>query len=124
MNKVPYTMGEYKKRNTNKPIYFSKNDILTLQVILSSLVYEKQQKLRAMMKMDGLGDMAYWTISYCYFLLISSLYIFLLVTFGAIVGKMIYTTHSFMRRAPYSTINKISMTFKVLWLHKIEKRLH
>ena len=92
MNKVPYTMGEYKKRNTNKPIYFSKNDILTLQVILSSLVYEKQQKLRAMMKMHGLGDMAYWTISYCYFLLISSLYIFLLVTFGAIVGKMIQLT--------------------------------
>ncbi|XP_066329775.1 ABC transporter A family member 8-like isoform X2 [Miscanthus floridulus] len=65
-------------------------------VILSSLVYEKQEKLRAMMKMHGLGDMAYWTISYCYFLLISSLYIFLLVTFGAIVGIKLFAVNSYM----------------------------
>ncbi|KAJ1401641.1 P-loop containing nucleoside triphosphate hydrolase [Sesbania bispinosa] len=33
-------------------------------VVLTSLVYEKQQKLRIMMKMHGLGDGPYWMISY------------------------------------------------------------
>ncbi|XP_021314989.1 ABC transporter A family member 8 isoform X2 [Sorghum bicolor] len=70
--------------------------MLLFPVILSSLVYEKQQKLRAMMKMHGLGDMAYWTISYCYFLLISLLYIFLLVTFGATVGIKLFAVNSYM----------------------------
>ena len=60
-----------------------------MQVILSSLVYEKQQKLRAMMKMHALGDIAYWIISYCYFLLISLIYMLLLVIFGSFVGNML-----------------------------------
>jgi hypothetical protein len=41
------------------------------------------------MKMHGLGDIAYWIISYCYFLLISLIYMLLLVTFGSVVGKTI-----------------------------------
>ncbi|AQK59815.1 ABC transporter A family member 7 [Zea mays] len=65
-------------------------------VILSSLVYEKQQKLRAMMKMHGLGDMAYWTISYCYFLVISLLYMFLLVVFGAVVDIKLFAVNSYV----------------------------
>jgi hypothetical protein len=62
------------------------------------------------MKMHGLGDMAYWTISYCYFLVISLLYMFLLVVFGAVVGKIIPPTF-LLRKVPCITINKISMTF-------------
>jgi hypothetical protein len=62
--------------------------MLLLQVILSNLVYEKQQKLRTMMKMHGLRDMPYWIITYCYFLILSLLYVFFLVLFGSIVGKM------------------------------------
>ena len=75
-----------------------------MQVILSSLVYEKQQKLRAMMKMHGLGDIAYWTISYCYFLLISLIYMLLLVTFGSVVGNMI----------PFRLVWKSSIKFALL----------
>ena len=77
---------------------------MKLQVILSSLVYEKQQKLRAMMKMHGLGDIAYWTISYCYFLLISLIYMLLLVTFGSVVGNMI----------PFRLVWKSSIKFALL----------
>ncbi|KAL7161467.1 hypothetical protein ACSBR2_042017 [Camellia fascicularis] len=40
-------------------------------VMLTSLVYEKQENLRIIMKMHGLGDGPYWTISYIYFLVIS-----------------------------------------------------
>lgn len=29
-------------------------------IFLLQLVYEKEKKLRMMMKMHGLGDMAYW----------------------------------------------------------------
>ncbi|CAL5444793.1 unnamed protein product [Camellia sinensis] len=37
-------------------------------VMFTSLVYEKQENLRIMMKMHGLGDGPYWTLSYIYFL--------------------------------------------------------
>ncbi|WVZ77359.1 hypothetical protein U9M48_025237 [Paspalum notatum var. saurae] len=59
--------------------------MLLFPVILSNLVYEKQQKLRTIMKMHSLGDMAYWTITYCYFLLLSLLYMLFLICFGSLV---------------------------------------
>ncbi|CAL5362174.1 unnamed protein product [Camellia sinensis] len=48
-------------------------------VMLTSLVYEKQENLRIMMKMHGLGDGPYWTICYIYFLVISLAYMFCFV---------------------------------------------
>jgi len=56
---------------------------------LTSLVYEKQQKLRIMMKMHGLGDGPYWMISYGYFLVTSIIYMLCFVIFGSILGKNI-----------------------------------
>jgi len=56
-------------------------------VVLTALVYEKQEKLRIMMKMHGLGDGPYWMISYMYFLVISALYMFVFVAFGSLVGR-------------------------------------
>ncbi|KAL5064774.1 hypothetical protein RYX36_026511 [Vicia faba] len=55
-------------------------------VILTSLVYEKQQKLRIMMKMHGLGDGPYWMISYGYFLALSVSYMLCFVIFGSVLG--------------------------------------
>ncbi|CAD6247599.1 unnamed protein product [Miscanthus lutarioriparius] len=63
--------------------------MLLFPVILSNLVYEKEQKLRTIMKMHGLGDLAYWIISYCYFLLLSLLYM-LLVFFGSLFGIKLF----------------------------------
>ena len=60
-----------------------------VQVVLTSLVYEKQQKLRIMMKMHGLGDGPYWMISYGYFLAISIIYMLCFVIFGSLLGKNI-----------------------------------
>lgn len=59
---------------------------LLFPVMLTYLVYEKQHKLKIMMKMHGLGDGPYWIISYLYFLLLSSMYILLFVIFGALIG--------------------------------------
>ncbi|CAN6237535.1 unnamed protein product [Urochloa humidicola] len=64
--------------------------MLLFPVILSNLVYEKQQKLRTIMKMHGLGDMTYWIISYCYFLFLSLLYMVFLVVFGSCAGIMLF----------------------------------
>ncbi|CAL5444800.1 unnamed protein product [Camellia sinensis] len=52
-------------------------------VMLTSLVYEKQENLRIMMKMHGLGDGPYWTICYIYFLVISLAYMFYIEFFEA-----------------------------------------
>ncbi|CAL5023198.1 unnamed protein product [Urochloa decumbens] len=64
--------------------------MLLFPVILSNLVYEKQQKLRTIMKMHGLGDMTYWIISYCYFLFLSLLYMLFLVVFGSCAGIKLF----------------------------------
>jgi len=57
-----------------------------MQVMLTSLVYEKQQHLRIIMKMHGLGDGPYWMITYAYFLAISIVYIICLMIFGSAIG--------------------------------------
>ncbi|XP_021733807.1 ABC transporter A family member 10-like [Chenopodium quinoa] len=65
-------------------------------VILQALVYEKQHKLRMMMKMNGLGDRAYWTISYGYFVIVSLIYMLCFVAVGSLLGL------SFFRLNDYS----------------------
>ena len=47
------------------------------------LVYEKEMDLRTMMKMQGLGDLSYWTINYLYYLVMWIFYMLLLIAFGA-----------------------------------------
>ncbi|RZB56146.1 ABC transporter A family member 7 isoform B [Glycine soja] len=64
-------------------------------VVLTSLVYEKQQKLRIMMKMHGLGDGPYWMISYGYFLAISVIYMLCFVIFGSLLGLKIFTINDY-----------------------------
>lgn len=57
------------------------------QVVLTALVYEKQYHLRMMMKMHGLGDLSYWTITYIYFLVLFMIYMFCFIMFGSAVGE-------------------------------------
>ncbi|XP_050221977.1 ABC transporter A family member 7-like isoform X2 [Mercurialis annua] len=64
-------------------------------VVLTSLVYEKQQKLRIMMKMHGLGDGPYWIISYAYFLSISLMYMLVFVIFGSLLGLKFFTLNDY-----------------------------
>nr|CAB3470737.1 unnamed protein product [Digitaria exilis] len=46
------------------PLFFEWVVVLLFPVMLTYLVYEKQHKLRTMMKMHGLGDGPYWIIYY------------------------------------------------------------
>ncbi|KAK7292226.1 hypothetical protein RIF29_08002 [Crotalaria pallida] len=64
-------------------------------VVLASLVYEKEQKLRIMMKMHGLGDGPYWMISYAYFLTISVVYMLFFVIFGSLLGLKFFTSNDY-----------------------------
>ena len=84
--------------------------------MLTALVYEKQEKLRIMMKMHGLGDGPYWMISYMYFLVISALYMFVFVAFGSLVGR-----HYFQS----SMLSNFCLCFKLLtWLNCRFEILH
>jgi hypothetical protein len=55
-------------------------------------VYEKQEKLKIMMKMHGLRDGPYWLISYSYFLALSVVYMLFFVIFGSLIGKLYYSS--------------------------------
>ena len=60
-------------------------------MIIATLVYEKQQKLRIMMKMHGLEEGAYWLITYFFFLLVSVVYMicFMIISLYAAPMKII-----------------------------------
>ncbi|XP_078149465.1 ABC transporter A family member 7-like [Carex rostrata] len=68
------------------PLFFTWVVQLLFPVILTHLVYDKQQKLKIMMKMHGLTDGPYWFISYLYFLLLSAMYMIFFVIFGSLIG--------------------------------------
>uniref|UniRef100_A0A0E0ERC2 ABC transporter domain-containing protein n=1 Tax=Oryza meridionalis TaxID=40149 RepID=A0A0E0ERC2_9ORYZ len=54
---------------------------LLFPVMLTYLVYEKEQKLKIMMKMHGLKDRPYWLISYAYFFALSIALAFFVASF-------------------------------------------
>ncbi|CAL5374698.1 unnamed protein product [Camellia sinensis] len=77
------------------PLFFTWVILQLFPVILTSLVYEKQQKLRIMMKMHGLGDGPYWMITYAYFLVISLAYMLCFVVFGSVIGLKFFTLNDY-----------------------------
>nr|QVT92306.1 ABC transporter [Salvia miltiorrhiza] len=77
------------------PLFFTWVIVQLFPVILTSLVYEKQFKLRIMMKMHGLGDGPYWMISYAYFLAISLIYMICFVVFGSVIGLKFFTLNDY-----------------------------
>lgn len=66
------------------PIFFLWVLELLLPFMLQALVFEKESGLRIMMKMHGLDNTAYITVTYLYYLVLYILYFLLLMFFGAI----------------------------------------
>ncbi|CAA7031232.1 unnamed protein product [Microthlaspi erraticum] len=89
------------------PLFFTWVILLLFPLILTTLVYEKQQRLRIMMKMHGLGDAPYWIVSYTYFLLISVLYMLCFAVFGSAIGL------NFFRLNDYS----IQLVFFLIYIN-------
>ncbi|OEL17376.1 ABC transporter A family member 8 [Dichanthelium oligosanthes] len=77
-------------------LFFTWTVQLLLPVILTYLVYEKEQRLRLMMKMHGLKDAPYWLISYAYFLSLSTAYIMLFMISGSVIGLDIFRLNSYI----------------------------
>jgi hypothetical protein len=59
------------------------------------LVYEKEKRLRMMMKMHGLGDAAYWIVMYGWFALLYVAYMLVFVFFGSVMGLSIFTKNDY-----------------------------
>lgn len=96
--------------------FFTYVIIALFPTILTALVYEKQQRLRIMMKMHGLGDAPYWMISYAYFLAISLIYMICFVLFGSAIGLKIFTLNDYSLQFVFYFIYmnlQISMAFLV-----------
>ncbi|KAG8049612.1 hypothetical protein GUJ93_ZPchr0009g2395 [Zizania palustris] len=68
---------------------------LLFPVMLTYLVYEKQQKLQIMMKMHGLKDGPYWLISYAYFFVLSVIYMTFFVIFGSLIGLNFFRVNDY-----------------------------
>ncbi|BBN10058.1 ABC-2 type transport system ATP-binding protein [Marchantia polymorpha subsp. ruderalis] len=77
------------------PLFYMWVSALLFPVIMTTLVYEKQKNLRMMMKMHGLGDGAYWVITYAYFLALSLVYFFFFVALGSAVGLKFFRLNSY-----------------------------
>lgn len=60
-----------------------------------SQVYEKEKRLRMMMKMHGLGDGAYWLITYLWYLALYIVYMLIFVIFGAAIGLEVFRRTNF-----------------------------
>ncbi|XP_072976884.1 ABC transporter A family member 7-like isoform X2 [Typha angustifolia] len=89
---------------------------LLLPFFLIFLVYDKQQKCRSMMKVNGLGNGPYWLITYCYFLLVSSLYMIWFATIGSLVGLEIFKLNSYSIQLIFYTLYlnlQIALSFTV-----------
>nr|XP_048329625.1 ABC transporter A family member 7-like isoform X1 [Ziziphus jujuba var. spinosa] len=76
-------------------LFFTWVVIQLFPVVLSALVYEKEQKLRIMMKMHGLGDGPYWMISYAYYFTVSAIYMLCFVIFGSVIGLKFFTLNDY-----------------------------
>ncbi|CAI5974562.1 unnamed protein product [Closterium sp. NIES-64] len=77
------------------PLFFMWILLLLFPVCVGYLVYEKEKNLRMMMKMHGLGDSAYWLISYAYFFLLSFIYILFFVLFGSLIGLKFFRINNY-----------------------------
>ncbi|GLC69187.1 hypothetical protein PLESTF_000800000 [Pleodorina starrii] len=72
------------------PLFYTWVVQMLLPTFLQLLVYEKEKRLRMMMKMHGLGDGAYWLVTYCWYLLLYIVYMIIFIVFGAGVGLEIF----------------------------------
>jgi len=83
------------------PFFFTIAMFLLFPAVVTAMVYEKEMKLRVMMRMMGLGTSAYWLINYLFWLLIYSVFTFLFVLIGSTASLPSgYTIGIFTRTDP------------------------
>jgi ABC-type multidrug transport system ATPase subunit len=70
-------------------------------VVLIALVYEKQYHLRMMMKMHGLSDSAYWSITYAYYVVLFCVYMICFIIFGSLARLSFFTKNDYSIQAVF-----------------------
>ncbi|GBF88379.1 ABC transporter A family member protein [Raphidocelis subcapitata] len=76
------------------PLFFTWVVQMLLPIFLMQLVYEKEKRLRMMMKMHGLGDGAYWLVTYAWFWGLYVAYMAVFMGFGSAIGLKMFTRNS------------------------------
>jgi hypothetical protein len=59
------------------------------------LVYEKEKRLRMMMKMHGLGDNAYWVVMYAWFIMLYCAYLLVFMLFGSVIRLSMFRKNNY-----------------------------
>ena len=67
---------------------------LLFPIGLGVVVYEKEQRLRMMMKLMGLTDSVYWLVTYMYNLVVYCLFMIMLYVAGNLIGLAFFTLNS------------------------------
>ncbi|PNH04925.1 ABC transporter A family member 8, partial [Tetrabaena socialis] len=81
------------------PLFYTWVVQMLLPSLLQQLVYEKEKRLRMMMKMHGLSDLAYWIVTYLWYLMLYCVYMTFFVVFGSAIRLKIFTTSSYSLQA-------------------------
>lgn len=77
------------------PLFYCWVVQMLLPFYTQQFVYEKEKRLRMMMKMHGLSDGAYWLITYSWCLFVYILYIIIFLVFGSAIGLKMFTLNSY-----------------------------
>jgi len=94
------------------PLFYTWVVQLALPSMLQQLVYEKEFRLRVIMKMHGLPDSAYWLVSYVWNFLVYAAGIILFVIIGSAVGLKYFIKNSYGVQAIfYILYGQVQMAF-------------
>jgi len=90
----PKTDAHFDLSSLLGPLFYTWVVQLLMPTFLQQLVYEKEKRLRMMMKMHGLGDGAYWVITYLWYIVLYIIYIFILLLLGGLIRLEIFVKNS------------------------------
>lgn len=74
---------------------------LLLPVNVFTLVHEKEQHLRIMQRMQGLGEGVYYVVQYCWMMAMYCVFMVVFVAFGSAIGLKIFTLNSYTVQAVF-----------------------
>uniref|UniRef100_A0A803M189 ABC transporter domain-containing protein n=1 Tax=Chenopodium quinoa TaxID=63459 RepID=A0A803M189_CHEQI len=90
--------------------------LFPVTVLVTLIVYEKEKNLRIMMKMHGLRDTAYWSITYIYCLFVSLLFVQFFLIAGKLSGLYFFTKNDYIVQSMFYFVHvnwQISFAFVI-----------
>eukprot|EP00899_Mesostigma_viride_P019984 jgi/Mesvir1/27988/Mv20187-RA.1 len=104
------------------PLFYTWVLQLPFPVMISLLMYEKEQKLRMMMTVQGLGALPYWAVNYVYYVLLYLVYMVLFVIFGSAIGLNFFRETSYsLQFVFYMLYGNMQVAWAFLWVAVFSK---